>query len=191
VDDNSKIISKGRHVSDTTIERTKVEPGFDLMYYMNVHGTKRIEHAVLEKAEVLWNDWKDRVHAYRLAQEDEEARDGVSEYLLVHLPQSVEDQVEEIWQEDPKLGLAMHNLAITLVMSAAQSVVPELSAGACAPLPRPDKSMRNAFKKLGLRWNIEGNVGRQYAVLTNVPYKGGCDLCYLKDSCMESTVRQG
>jgi hypothetical protein len=32
-------------------------------------------------------------------------------------------------------------------------------------------------------------VNRKYAVLTPYPYTGGCEVCYLSDSCPKSTAK--
>ena len=64
-------------------------------------------------------------------------------------------------------------------MQTAAGFIPEVAQGGCAPLPRPSKDIRRAFEKLGLEWNEEGTVNRQYAVFTPMPYAGGCKVCHV------------
>ena len=47
----------------------------------------------------------------------------------------------------------------------------------------PDKDVLAAFKKLGLVWNKEGTVNRQFAVFTSVPVVPGCGSCMLRPKC--------
>ncbi len=145
-----------------------------------------MESGVLEKMEELWNKWVPLLKAYKLSPDVGPRAKG---HLLLHLDKQVEDDVEAVWQDSPADGLFAHNLAIALVMSAAADMVPELDAGGCAPVVRPSKDLQRAFKRLGLVWNEEGTVNRQYAVFTPLPYAGGCPICHLKDSCLKSTTR--
>ena len=76
-----------------------------------------------------------------------------------------------------------------LVMSAAQSVMPELIGG-CVPLPTPGREARKKFKKLGLEWDDKGAMNRTYAVFTPYPYRGGCEVCHSCDTCPSSQARE-
>ncbi len=170
-----------------TARRVKANPSFDLIYYMELAGRTRVEQDLLIKLQERWNRWRDEhLIVWKLLPEFATEDKG---YLIVWLDKAAEDQIEEDWQTSPMLGMAVHNLAICLVMAAAQSLVPELLAGACAPLPRPDKALRSQLKRLGLEWQPEGRVDRTYAVLTNQPYAGGCEICLMQDTCMNSSVR--
>ena len=170
-------------MAKVTTKRIAVQPRFDMLYYMQLAGLNRVEQALLDSLRERWDRWvKDKIHAYKMTPEF----GGDKGYLLVFLDKDVEEEVEETWQKTPKQGMATHNLAICLAMSAAHSVVPELDGGACAPLPTPDKAMRKAFGRLGLEWDPSGCVNRTYAVLTPMPYSGGCEVCYKKTSCLSS-----
>lgn len=170
-----------------TARAMKANPHFDLIYYMELAGQSRVEQSLLAQLQERWNRWRDQHLKVRKLLP--EFASGDKGYLLVWLDKAVEDEIEEDWQTSPKLGMAAHNLAICLVMASAQSLVPEMMAGACAPLPRPDKAMRSQLKRLGLEWHSEGRVDRNYAVLTHHPYAGGCEICLMKDTCMNSTTR--
>ena len=162
------------------------EPEFDMMYFMEVAGESRIDGDILEEFETFWDQWTaNSLKAYELRNTE-----GDGKFLLIFLDEDVENAIEGVWQDSPTHGLLFHALAITMVMSSAQGFVPELQEGKCAPLPRPGEGILGAFEELGLTWNEEGTVNRKYAVLTPYPYTGGCEVCYLSDSCPKSTVKK-
>ncbi|WP_320170321.1 hypothetical protein [Maridesulfovibrio sp.] len=165
----------------------QAQPEFNIFYFAELNGTTRIEHSLMESLEKYWNEWLPSLKVYKLQQP--EGGKG-TDFLLMYLEKEVEDAVEEIWQATPTEGLAHHNLAITMVMSAAQSLIPELEEGKCAPLPKPGEAALAAFESLGLTWNAEGTVNRQYAVFTPFPYSGGCEVCYLEDTCPKSRTKK-
>jgi len=164
----------------------QTQPEFELMYFLEVCGETRIQHDLIERLETAWQDWKDRVHAYKLIPSTAKNDEG---FLLVYLTEGVENAVEEAWQESPESGMFFHNLAIALVMSAAQSLIPEMAEG-CAPLPRPGEEVLGVFEEMGLEWNPTiGALNRQYAVYTPMPYGGGCEVCMQSETCPNSTLR--
>ena len=161
-------------------------PEFDFMFFMEVAGETRIDQEIMDEFGPFWDKWaKENLKAYEL-----ENQEGEGKFVLIYLDEDAESTIEGIWQDSPANGLLFHSLAITMVMSAAQGFVPELSDGKCAPLPRPGEGVLAAFEELGLSWNEEGTVNRKYAVLTPYPYTGGCEVCYLSDSCPKSTTRK-
>ena len=178
-----------------TIRPYPVTPEFDIMQYLEICGDRRIEHDRLERLEAAWNDWKDRLKSFKLVQgEAPEGKDGLKKaegFLLIHLTEGVEDAVEDAWAVSEEEGAAFHNLAVTLVMAAAQSVIPEMLQGACAPLTRPGEAVQAAFKELDLEWQpLTGSLNRSYALFTPHPYRGGCEVCFQKNSCPQSTLKQ-
>ncbi len=160
-----------------------VQPEFDLFTYCELSGETRIEHDLLEELEPRFEDWQQHLKAYRLST----GADTDPGYVILWLDKPVEDEIEGIWQDSPTAGMAFHNLAIHMVMSTVQNLVPELADKGCAPLPRPDKDVLAAFKKLGLKWNKEGTVSRQFAVFTNMPALTSCGTCMLKAKCNSAT----
>lgn len=174
-------------MSALKIVEAEAKPEFNIFFFAELNGSSRIEHSLMESLEKYWNEWLPHLKAYKLQQP--EGGKG-TDFLLLYLEKEVEDAVEEIWQSTPTEGLAHHNLAITLVMSAAQSLLPELEEGKCAPLPKPGEAALEAFESLGLTWNQEGTVNRQYAVFTPFPYSGGCEVCYLEETCPKSQTRK-
>lgn len=162
-----------------TATALSAQPEFDLFTYCELCGETRLEHDLLEEIEPRFEGWQKHLKAYRLSTGGEKDPG----YVILWLEKPVEDEVEGIWQDSPSAGMAFHNLAIHMVMSAVQNLVPELADRGCAPLPKPDKAVIAAFKKLGLTWNKEGTVDRQFAVFTNMPAISSCGTCMLKAKC--------
>jgi hypothetical protein len=171
-------------------EPVEARPGFDLIYYMDLGGHNRIEAEVLEPLEAAWEAWQPYVHAFRLVPENVRRNAGGEEegFLLVFLDEEVESAVEDAWAVSPERGESFHNLAVAMVMLAAQCVMPEL-AEVCAPLPKPGEAAKAAFAEVGMPWNEAiSSAGRQYALFTFMPYRGGCELCVQSATCPNSTL---
>lgn len=167
------------------VEKLSPNPEFDLFLYLRVSGAPKVEQAVCDLCQQHWETFKEYLKGYRFA--DPKSRQGV---VLFFLEPVVEGLVEEAWTRSPAEGFALHNLAVSMVMTAAGEMVPEIEAGACAPLPTPDRELKRRLERLGLVWNDAGNVGVQYAVMTHHPYAGGCAVCHLRASCPKSEVRR-
>ncbi|QJB57329.1 hypothetical protein [Pseudodesulfovibrio sp. zrk46] len=169
-----------------SINPLKPMPEFDIMYFMEIAGESRIPQDIMDDFQPFWDKWsRENLKAYEL-----ENSEGEGKFLLIFLDEDAEASIEGIWQDSPTHGLWFHALAITMVMSSAQGFVPELQDGNCAPLPRPGEGVQGAFAELGLTWNEEGTVNRKYAVLTPYPYTGGCEICYMSETCPKSTVKK-
>ena len=161
-----------------SVEAVAVQPEFDFFTYCELSGETRIEHDLLEELEPRFDEWSAKyLRAYKMTESEDTG------YVILWLEQPVEDEVEGIWQDSPSAGMAFHNLAIHMVMSAVQNLAPELAEKGCAPLPKPTKDVLKAFEKLGLTWNKEGTVNRQFAVFTNLPVQPGCGACMLRAKC--------
>jgi hypothetical protein len=169
-----------------SLEKIETQPEFDLEYYMEISGLTRIGHELTELLEKYWSKWEKELRAFKMEPTREDAGDG---FLLVYLDADCEANVQKAFEENSQHGFAFHHLAITLVLSAAQSVMPEL-VGGCMPLPTPTREARKKFKKLGLEWNEEGSMNRTYAVFTPYPYRGGCEVCHSCDTCPSSQARE-
>lgn len=163
------------------VEALDARPEFDLFTYCELSGETRLEHDLLEELEPRFDDWSAKyLRAYKIT---DPAAPGHGGHVIIWLEEPVDSEVEGIWQDSPSAGMAFHNLAIHMVMSAAQNLVPELADRGCAPLPKPTPGIIKAFKELGLVWNKEGTVNRQFAVFTRLPYTEGCGLCMLRPKC--------
>ncbi|KAF0234938.1 MAG: hypothetical protein FD177_501 [Desulfovibrionaceae bacterium] len=167
-----------------SLEKIETQPEFDMEYYMEISGLMRLERELTELLEHYWDKWQGQVQAYKM-----EPSDGQDGFLLVYLDAQTESEVQQAFEKNSHHGFAFHHLAITLVMCAAQSVMPELIGG-CMPLPTPTREVKKKFKKLDLEWDDKGCLNRIYAVFTGYPYKGGCEDCYSCDTCPSSQTRE-
>ncbi len=176
---------KSKTKASITVEAISAQPEFNIFVYCELSGETRLEHDLLEELEPRFDNWSENyLKAYKIT--DPEAP-GASKngggHIIIWLEEPVEDEIEGIWQDSPSAGMAFHNLAIHMVMSAAQNLVPEVADKGCAPLPYPTEGILKAFEDLGLIWNKEGTVNRQFAVFTRLPYSGGCEICLLRPKC--------
>ena len=172
-------------VGPIQVEAIDAHPEFDLFNYCELSGETRIEHDLLEELEPRFDSWSEKyLRAYKIT---DPAAPGEGGHIILWLEEPVEEEIEGIWQDSPGAGMAFHNLAIHMVMTAAQNVVPELADKGCAPLPKPTSGILKAFEKLGLIWNKEGTVNRQFAVFTRMPYSEGCAICILRPKCPNAT----
>ncbi|MGE4293751.1 MAG: hypothetical protein AB7E32_16255 [Desulfovibrio sp.] len=172
-------------MSELKIENVEVNPEFDIWIYSEISKETRIDQDLMDELEERWNTWKAHLNARKLTN----AKSG-NAYLLLWLDKDVDSEIEGIWQDSPTAGMSFHNLAITMVMISARHLIPELDQGQCAPLPKPGPAVQDAFESLGLSWNAEGTLDHQFAVFTHMPYKGGCAICFLSDTCPNSQVKQ-
>lgn len=168
------------------VEKLDPSPEFDLFLYLRVSGAAKVEQQACDLCQSQWGAFREHLKGYRFAMP--RARQGV---VLFFLEPAVEGMVEEAWARSPSEGFALHNLAVSMVMGAAAQAVPEIEAGACAPLPTPDRELKRRMERLGLVWNDAGSVSVQYAVMTHDPYIGGCATCHLRLSCPKSDIPRG
>jgi hypothetical protein len=165
------------------VEKLTPNPQFDIFLYLRVSGAAKVEQHICDLCESHWDAFKEHLKGYRFAMPN--ARQGVALFFLEPVAEGL---VEEAWARSPSEGFALHNLAVSMVMAAAAEQVPEIEAGACAPLPTPDRDLKRRLEHLGLIWNDAGTVSVQYAVMTHAPYCGGCAVCHLRASCPKSDI---
>ncbi|MBQ9536395.1 MAG: hypothetical protein IJU79_01245 [Desulfovibrionaceae bacterium] len=168
------------------VELTVVEdrPTFDLFAFMEMSHENRIGGATLERFEHLWEEWCSSLSAYLIDT-------GKIKYLVVWLPQSVEELVDKTWKATPSEGFLLNSLAQFLCMSFIQLVLPEVDESSCAPSPRPTPTLRACLEKLGVPYKSPTSslLSLQYAIVTHYPYRGGCEICHLQDHCPKGQGR--
>jgi len=103
--------------------------------------------------------------------------------LLLAVQAATGERLERLFGESPSRGYLSQALAARLLTQAATLLVPEIAAHGCAPLAAPPAPVREALSSLGVRWVEPGSISRPWALLTPMPYRGGCEVCLLAVGC--------
>ncbi len=164
-----------------TIETIEAVPYFDLELYMILSQNKRVDSQTAFLVEELWNRYKPHLNIRRITIQS-------TGYLAVWLDKFVEDEVNALWDSSPSQAFTSNSLAQAMCMAVVREHTPEVAMNSCAPVPKPNPPLRKALSDLGLAWEGQDTLGRQYAMLTYMPYRGGCEICYLQKSCPKATV---
>ena len=161
-------------------QELETNPFFDLETYMLLSGVKRMDGEKARQLETDWNRFKDYLRAYRLGDK--------KGYLLIYLDENFEQELDSIQEKDPDHGENLTILAQTMIMSLMQDLLPEAGTSGCAPLPEPNKILKRSLAKLDLEYSNAGNLSRKFAVITPLPYTGGCEQCFKKGSCLKRNM---
>lgn len=163
-----------------TIETLEVTPYLDMELLLENSQETRVDGPLMDKLADYWGRWMPRLSARRIAA-------GQDSYLVVWLDEAVEEEVDEVWDDAPSEAFLFNSLAQTMCMCAVHTLLPEVGEAGCAPAPRPTLDLKSALEDEGLRdpdeENFELALLRRYAVATYYPFRGGCDICHLKDTC--------
>ncbi len=165
-------------MADYTITELAAEPYFDLELLMSTSQESRIGGDMMDRISAAWDRWLPHTHARQI-----EGR-GVS-YLLVWLDETVEDEVDDAWEDTPSEAFMFNALAQVMCMGMVHALVPEVEDAGCAPAPRPTETLARALDEAGVPYTGAGEPGlsRRYAVVTHFPFKGGCEICTLQANC--------
>lgn len=162
---------------DLKVTDIEVEPYFDLEEFMNISKETRIEGATMEKLAQLWLEWLPLLKVRSLEK-------AGNSWLAVWLPEEIERVVDETWDKSPSQAYLTNALAQYLCMAAVQELLPQVANGGCAPSPKPSQGLHEAVAQGGPGYMDDGlSLARRYAVLTHYPFRGGCEICGLQDSC--------
>lgn len=159
------------------VERLRPDPAFDLETY------RRISEGASSSGITIWeySDIFEKLKNYLMCYHFH--RHDLADILLVYLEAPAERLLAETWTRSPAKGFLLHTLAVSLMMAAAGELIPEIRVAGCAPLPAPDRPLRDCLNQVGLTLSDSGALNRQYAVMTFFPYRGGCAVCHLRDAC--------
>ncbi|MDR1856476.1 MAG: hypothetical protein LBR22_04880 [Desulfovibrio sp.] len=164
-------------MSTAQVVEHRVAPYFEIEPFMVMSQETRLGGASLERLANLWEAW---VPLLRVC----EVKTGDASHLAVWLPESVEADVDGTWVQSPSEGWLHNNLARYLCMSAIQELLPEVEEGGCAPAPDPTPELREALAAQGLPYKTNADtLALRYAMVTNYPYRGGCEICHLLPQC--------
>ncbi len=160
-----------------TVETIQVTPWFDMELFMLTSQETRIGGQMMEKVMSRFEQWAGLLKAHKLQRDNKG-------YLLVHLPEQVEKEIDTVWQNSPSEAFQLNALAQTLCMSVVHDLVPEVQDAGCAPAPAPYVELEELLQHARVPYAADGPVlSRRFAVLTHMPFKGGCETCALIKDC--------
>jgi hypothetical protein len=158
------------------VETLDLKPYFDLELLMQISQSKRLEGDDIDLMAEYWARWMPHLRVQRLTA-------GKIQYLLVWLDEPVEKELDAMWESSPGDAFTLGIVAQALPMGAVRDTLPDVAAVGCAPVPKPTDNLLRALDKAGVPWEADNTLGRQFAMLTHYPFKGGCAICHLNDSC--------
>ncbi len=164
-------------MSKYSIEDVKLAPYFDMELIMNTSQETRLGGDTLQRLAEGWESWMPELRCKKIGV-------GKKQYLAVWLDKNVEDAIDGIWKTSPSDGYIFNAMAQAMCMSCLNEVIPEIEDAGCAPAPKPDSDLREALEAAGIPYAGDGpSLARRYAVVTNNPFKGACEICFLKQDC--------
>ncbi len=158
------------------IEPLEMAPTLHMEDFMQLAQTNRLDSQTAAELTRRLDVWADKLHGRRIDA-------GGVEALLVWLDETVEQEIDACWSSAPSHAFMLGALAQAVLMAAVRQYVPEASAGGCAPVPAPNRALEKALEEAGVAWTHEHSLARQYAMLTHMPYIGGCEVCHLQPRC--------
>lgn len=147
-------------------------PEFDLEDFMNFSHETRISSEALAGLTACWDKWKNSLKITPIGA-------GPQSAVAVWLPEHVEREIDAAWEKSPGEGFMLNNLAQYLCMTAVGAIVPQTSDLGCAPAPEMSPELEQALA--GSPYGASGS--RRYGVLTWWPFRGGCEICALRQGC--------
>lgn len=165
-------------MSDYSVKDLEANPYFDLELLMTTSQETRIGSDVMAALGDAWERWLPHAKARHI-----ETPSGG--YLLAWLEESVEDDVDDKWEERPSEAFLFNALAQVMCMGIVHNLLPEVEEAGCAPAPRPTDELADALEDEGVPYTVAGEPGlaRRFAVVTPYPFKGGCEICALMKDC--------
>ena len=161
-----------------TTQPMQIEPYFDMELFMSTSQETRIGGELMEKLSACWEAWVPHARAMQITVDN-------ASYLLVWLEKEVEDAVDEAWNTTPGDAFAYNALAQVICMTMVHSVLPQVEEAGCAPAPAPGKGLAEGLEKAGVPYadGAGPTLTRRYAVVTYSPFRGGCEVCTLREQC--------
>lgn len=164
-------------MSQYTKEILNIQPYFDTEAIMALMQESRLGGKVLEDMVNTFERWSKELNCLAL-------KTKKGDYLAIWLNESVENEVDKKWDEDPEVGFRLNCVGQGLIMNAVYQVMPEVENAGCAPCPAPNDAIEDALKSENIPYKEgEPTLSRRFSVLTTMPFRGACDICYLNETC--------
>lgn len=165
-------------MADYTIHELEAAPYFDLELLLGVSEESRISGDLMKELGDVWDRWLPHARVRHIETE----KGG---YLVAWLDETVEEDVDDKWEEAPSEAFMYNALAQVMSMGLVHALLPEVEDAGCAPAPRPTDELADALEELAVPYLVMGEpgLGRRFAVVTHYPFKGGCEICMLQKDC--------
>lgn len=169
-------------MAEYTVKDLEAAPYFDLELLMSTSQETRIGGDLMDGLSDAWDRWVPHARVKHIEVE----KGG---YLLAWLDETVEDDVDDKWEESPSEAFMYNALAQVMVMGLVHSLLPEVEDAGCAPAPRPTDELADALDEIGVPYAVMGEPGlsRRFGVVTHYPFRGGCEICMLQKDCPKAS----
>ncbi len=173
-------------MAEYTVKDIPAEADFDLELLLAVSQESRIGGEVMDALANAWDCWLPHARARHI-----ETQSG--SFLLAWLDEAVEEDVDEKWEEAPSEAFMYNALAQVMCMGIVHALIPQVEEIGCAPAPKPTDALADALEAEGVPYALMGEPGlaRRFAVLTPYPFKGGCEICALRQGCPKAGGDRG
>ena len=172
-------------MSTHTKEVLQVRPIFDFELLLGLLSETRLGGSVLEEMANTWERWLPKLHALKI-------ETGKGRYLALWLDPEVEEEVDAERAKSAEYGYRMSALAQTMVQCAMYQLLPEVEEAGCAPAPQPTATLCDALAAEGLDYQHDTHsMLPKYSVLTPFPFRGACDICFLRKDCPKANGQAG
>ncbi len=160
-----------------TKENLNIQPYFDMEAVMALLQETRLGGQVLEDMVNTFERWCKELNSLSIKTEK-------GEYLAIWLNESVETEVDEVWEKDRERAFRLNCVGQSLIMNAVYQVMPEIETAGCAPCPPPNSAIEDALVAENIPYKDgEPTLSRRFSVLTSMPFRGACDICFLSEDC--------
>ncbi len=171
----------GKKMADYTKESLTVQPSFDIEAIMALMQEKRLGGQVLEDMVKAFERFSKELNVLTL-------KTAKGDYIAVWLNEAVEEEVDSVWDNDGEMGFRLNCVGQSLIMNALYQVMPEVEDAGCAPCPTPNDELEEALAKEGIPYKEnEPTLERRFSVLTSMPFRGACDICFLQEACPKAS----
>jgi hypothetical protein len=150
--------------------------------YMLLSGQQRLDG---ETAQALERDWH-RIHSHLQAYQLGEKKG----YIVIYLDSNFDRELERAREQSRDSAERLELLAQAVIMAALSEVLPESAVKGCAPVPEPDKVLKNSLGDLGLTMHKNGSLDVSFGLVTETPYRGKCESCLIRGSCSKRMLEQ-
>ncbi len=160
-----------------TTEKLNVKPYFDMEAIMALLQESRLGGQVLEDLVANFEKWSEQLSCLKLST-------ASGEYLAIWLSESVENEVDSAWDKDPEKAFRMNCVGQSIIMNSLFQIMPEVEFAGCAPCPAPNTALEQALAAENIPYKEnEPTLVRRFSVLTSLPFRGACDICFLREAC--------